>query len=49
MRLIVTQGTPPTYVQWIASLGYLLIISVILIFVWKKYKNKDNLLSVIVR
>lgn len=42
MRLIATQVTTPTHLQWLASLGYLLVASVALIFVWKKYKNKEN-------
>lgn len=42
MRLIATQETTPTYVQWLASLGYLLVASIVLILVWKKYKNKDK-------
>lgn len=42
MRLIATQETTPTYVQWLASLGYLLVASIVLVLVWKKYKNKDE-------
>lgn len=42
MRLIATQETTPTYVQWLASLGYLLVASIVLVLVWKKYQNKDE-------
>lgn len=42
MRLIATQGTTPMRVQWFASLGYLLVVSAVLILIWKKYKNKDK-------
>lgn len=33
MRLIATQETTPTYVQWLASLGYLLVASIVLVLV----------------
>lgn len=42
MRLIATQETTPTYVQWLASLGYILVASIVILLVWKKYKNKDE-------
>lgn len=41
MRLIATQETTPTYMQWLGSLGYLLATGIVLVLVWKKYKNKD--------
>ncbi|MCK3881684.1 CPBP family intramembrane metalloprotease [Streptococcus suis] len=42
MRLIATQETTPTYMQWLASLGYLLVTGIVLVLVWKKYINKDE-------
>ncbi|MHC5792042.1 CPBP family intramembrane glutamic endopeptidase, partial [Streptococcus pyogenes] len=27
---------------WLASLGYLLVTGIVLVLVWKKYKNKDE-------
>ena len=41
MRLIATQETTPTYMQWLASLGYLLATGIVLVLVWKKYKRES--------
>lgn len=40
MRSIASQETTPTFVQWLVSLGYLLVASIVLVLVWKNIKTR---------